>query len=71
MRKFIASNAQIFKEINTIKGKLLEYDKKFDIVFDELQKKKEREFKERIFYNGQIFDSYSLIIKIIKSANNR
>ncbi len=71
MRKFIANNAQIFKEMNTIKGKLLEYDKKFDIVFDELQKKKEREFNERIFYNGQIFDSYSLIIKIIKSANNK
>lgn len=35
MRKFIASNGKVFKEIEAIKGKLLEYDKKFDNVFDE------------------------------------
>ena len=41
MRKFIATNGQIFQEISMIKGKILEHDKKFDEVFNELQKDKE------------------------------
>ncbi len=68
MRNFIALNGQVFQEINTIKGKLLEHDKKFDRVFDELQNKQESEFKQKIFFDGQIYDAYSLIIDIIKSA---
>lgn len=71
MRKFIVSNGQVFQEISTIKGKLLEHDKKFDVVFNELQKDKEEEFKQKIFFDGQIWDSYSLIIDIIKRAKNK
>ena len=66
MRKFIAINGQVFQEINSIKGKLLEYDKKFDIVFDELQNKNKEEFNQKIFFQGQIYDAYSLIIDIIR-----
>lgn len=71
MRKFITNNGQVFREINTIKGKLLEYDKKFDEVFNELQKNQESEFKQKIFFDGQIYDAYSLIIDIIKSAKSK
>lgn len=71
MRKFILLNGEIFQEINTIKGKLLEYDKKFDVVFNELQNNKEKEFKQKIFFDGQIYDAYSLIIDIIKKAKNK
>ena len=49
----------------------MSYDEKFDIVFNELQKKNEENFKQQIFFNGQIYDAYSLIIDIIKMANNR
>ena len=66
MRKFILLNGEVFQEINTIKEKLLEYDKKFDVVFNELQNNKEKEFKQKIFFDGQIYDAYSLIIDIIK-----
>ena len=69
MRKFIASNGQVFQEINNIKGRLQEHDIKFDKVFNELQKNEEKEFKQKIFFNGQIWDSYNLIIKLIKNAN--
>lgn len=71
MRKFIATNSNIFNLSTKIEHKFLEYDKKFDIVFDELQNKKESELKEKIFFNGQIYDSYSLIIDIIKTAKNK
>ena len=40
MRKFINSNGQLFYEINNIKYKLSEYDKNFDIIFNELNKNK-------------------------------
>ena len=69
MRKFIASNGQVFQEINNIKGRLQEHDIKFDKVFNELQKNEENEFNQKIFFNGQIWDSYNLIIKLIKNAN--
>lgn len=71
MRNFLFYNGQVFQEINTMKNKLLEHDEKFDIVFNELQNKKEEEFKQKIFFNGQIYDSYSLIIDITKTAKNK
>lgn len=71
MRKFILLNGEVFQEINIIKEKLLEYDKKFDVVFNELQNNKEKEFKQKIFFDGQIYDAYSLIIDIIKKAKNK
>ena len=71
MRNFLFYNGQVFREINTIKSKLLEHDEKFNIVFDELQNKKESGFSQKIFFDGQIYDSYSLIIDIIKTAKNK
>lgn len=71
MRRFISLNGQIFQEISDIKGQLLEHDKKFDEVFDELQRKQETEFKQSIFFDGQIYDAYSLIVDIIKSAKKK
>lgn len=71
MRKFIVNNGQVFQEINIIKGKLLNHDKNFDKVFDELQKNEQKEFKQKIFFDGQIYDAYSLVIDIIKSAKSK
>lgn len=71
MRKFVANNGQVFQEINTIKLKLLEHDKKFNEVFDELQKDKEIKFKQKVFFDGQIYDAYSLIVDIIKTAKEK
>jgi len=69
MRKFIASNGQVFERLTNMEYKLLEHDKKFDIVFDQLQK--EENIKQKIFFEGQIYDAYSLIIDIIKKANKK
>lgn len=71
MRKFIANNGQVFERLTSVEYKLLEHDKKFDAVFDELQKDKEIEFKQQIFFDGQIYDAYSLIVDIIKSAKTK
>ena len=69
MRRFISNNKQLFERLITVEHKLLEYDKKFDEIFKQLQK--EENFKQRIFFEGQIYDAYSLIIDIIKKAHEK
>lgn len=69
MRKFLAVNGQIFERLTNVEYKLLEHDKKFDKVFDQLQH--EENIKQKIFFEGQIYDAYSLIIDIIKKANKK
>ena len=71
MRKFISANGQVFERLTKVEYKLLEHDKKFDDVFNELQKDKKSEFKQKIFFEGQIYDAYQLIIKIIKRAKEK
>ena len=75
MRKFLLSNSAIFQRLTNVELTLLaqgkeltKHEKQFEKVFDELQKKTEKEFKQKIFFEGQIYDAYSLIIDIIKSA---
>ncbi len=67
MRKFLMLNGQVFERLTSIEYKLLDYDKKFDKVFDQLQL--EENIKQRIFFDGQIYDAYSLVLDIIKKAN--
>ena len=69
MRKFLMRNGQVFERLTNMEYKLLEHDKKFDQVFNQLQQ--EENIKQRIFFEGQIWDSYSLIIDIIKKANKK
>ena len=69
MRKFLAVNGQLFERLTNVEYKLLEHDRKFDKVFDQLQN--EGNIKQKIFFEGQIYDAYSLIIDIIKKANKK
>ena len=69
MRKFINENKDIFKRITSMEYKLLEHDSKIDELFDKLEPKKIE--SQKIFFNGEIYDSYSLIIDLISKANNR
>lgn len=71
MRKFISLNGKLFKRLTNVECKILEHDKKFDIVFNELQKDEKMEFKQKIFFDGQIYDAYSFIIDIIKKAKQK
>ena len=78
MRKFLTTNRQVFERLNNVEYKLIEqnnllsnHEKKFEEVFDQLQNKKENEFTQKIFFDGQIWDSYSLIIDIIKRAKSK
>lgn len=69
MRKILISNGQIFERLTNVEYKLLEHDKKFDEIFNEF--KNDENITQKIFFEGQIWDSYSLIIDLIKRAKSR
>lgn len=70
MRKVIFSNSSLEILMN-LDFKLLEYDKKLDEIFKRLNNYNKDEFLPKIFYNGQIYDAYSLIVDIIESAKSK
>ena len=69
MRRFISVNGQVLERLTNIEYKLLEYDRKFDEVFNQLQQKES--IKQKIFFHGQIYDAYSLIINLIEKAQEK
>ncbi len=71
MRKFILSNNQVLEKIVDLELKMVEHDKKFNEIFDKMQVHNNEEFTQKIFYNGQIYDAYSLIVDIIESAESK
>jgi len=67
MKKFITSNAGIFQRLDNVEKKQIITDEKFEQIFKALEDKSTIA-KQGIFYNGQIFDAYTLIADIIRSA---
>ncbi len=67
MRRFLASNAQVFQRLDRIEYKLLESDHKFEDIYSKLEEKS-LDPKQGIFYDGQIYDSYTFVNSLIKSA---
>ena len=70
MRHFLANNAALFERMNAVELKQLEYqkstDEKFDKVFRYIENHAESE--QKIFFDGQIYDAFSLITSIIRKA---
>lgn len=69
MRKNFSENNQVFERLTSLEYKLLEHEKKINNILGEL--KFEENIKQKIFFKGQIYDAYSIIIDIIKSANKK
>ena len=53
MRKFLMLNGQVLDRLTNMEYKLLEHDKKFDEVFNQLQL--EENIKQRIFFDFLLF----------------
>ena len=67
MRKYISIN---LLEQNYINNMLLEHEYKIKLLQDSFQKIEEKKKVNEIYFNGQIYDAYSKIQEIFKSANN-
>ena len=72
MRRFILNNQMMFEKISKIEFKQFEYqqstDQKFEKVFKYIGENKEK--NQKIFFDGQIYDAFSMLIDLIKKANN-
>lgn len=67
MKKFISTNAGLFQCFDIIDKKLIESDTKFDIIFNAIENKSIKA-DHRIFFDGQIFDAYTFVSDLIRSA---
>ena len=74
MRRFLLNNVKIFTEIDSIKEHLLvsdlhqkESDKKIDTLFTLMDKYKIKD-KQDVFFQGQIYDAYSIFQRLIQKA---
>jgi len=70
MRRFMANNAMLFERIADVELKQLEYqkstDEKFEKVFEYISDHAETE--QKIFFDGQIYDAFSLMVSLIQKA---
>ena len=73
MRKFLINNATLFQRLENVEIKLLtnqiKSNEKFELIFKALEDKSITP-KQGLFYNGQVFDAYSLIADIIRTAKS-
>jgi len=73
MRHFVQENALLLNEINQIKTDQvllrIETNSRFEQVFNALEAGKDPP-KQGIFFDGQIFDAYSFVAKLVRKAKS-
>ncbi|MGV8161856.1 MAG: ORF6N domain-containing protein [Candidatus Nanoarchaeia archaeon] len=67
MRKFLSFNADVFFRLDKLERKQLEYDEKFNELFETIANK-DLKPEKGIFFEGQVFDAYSFVSNIIRTA---
>ena len=68
MRNFLNINGQVLERLINLEYKQIQNEKNFKYLFNKFEQK---EIKQKVFFKGQIYDSYELIISIIKKAQNK
>jgi uncharacterized protein YcbK (DUF882 family) len=73
MRRFMANNALLFERISNVELKQLEYqkqtDEKLEQIFEYISEHEES--NQKVFFDGQIYDAFSLIVSLIQKAEKK
>ncbi|NQE46477.1 hypothetical protein C5S31_10690 [ANME-1 cluster archaeon GoMg2] len=73
MRRFIASNAEVFQRLDAVEMRQIEHkaetDQKFEQIFNAIEKRSIKP-KQGIFFDSQIFDAYQFVSDLIRTAQN-
>lgn len=73
MRRFFVNNSLMFERINEVELRQLEYqkesDEKFELIFDYISQHEEK--TQKVFFEGQIYDAFSLFVDLISKAEKR
>ena len=67
MRNLLMFSQELYSRLDRVELKQLETDKKLEEVFTYIAGNKE--VKQKIFFNGQIYDAFSFLVSIIQKAN--
>lgn len=67
MRHYIAANSNVINRLSNIETRMISYDKNFDTIFKAMETNAESP-KEGVFFQGQIFDAYLFVQRLIKQA---
>ena len=70
MRRFLSSNAQVFQRLDHLEQKQQETEVKIEQLFGKFEQKSVTP-AQGIFYDGQIYDAYSFVSKLIREAETR
>lgn len=70
MRRFLTENALMFDKLNSLELKQLAYQKEADEKFDQIFAyiSEHEEVRQKIFFEGQIYDAFSLLVNLIEKA---
>ena len=73
MRRFFGHNSLMLDRINEVEVKQLAFQKdaeeKFDIIFSHISEYEES--NQKIFFSGQIYDAFRLLIELVLKADNK
>ena len=69
MRNFFISNEDMFSRLDRVELKQLETDKKLEEVFNYIASN--TEVKQKIFFDGQIYDAFSFIADLVGKAQSK
>ena len=65
MRKYFVGNT-LESRVSNIETKLIDYDHKFEVIFEKMDNEK----VHHLFFDGQIYDAYSLLCDILNEARD-
>lgn len=72
MRHFVTKHEVLFEQIKSLELKQLEYqrenDKRFAKIFDMIEGNKCKEPMQKLFFEGQIYDAHSFLVRMIRKA---
>ena len=65
MRKYFVGNT-LESRVSNIETKMIDYDHKFEVIFEKMDNEK----VHHLFFDGQIYDAYSLLCDILHEARD-
>ena len=72
MRRFIGNNTMLLEKINNVELEQRIYQRdtneRIEQIFDYISEREES--NQKVFFNGQIYDAFSLLVKLILKAND-
>ena len=71
MRRFLTVNAHLFQRVDALERRQIETDRKMDVVLDRLEDLSPVVPPEALFGTGCVWDAYSFLSSLIRSAKNR